>query len=582
MVFPERPLPKVVRPLPSQKHLFPTPPWIKYTVRKPYSIGWIIGGTVAGLYIYDNKFQASTGVRTIRTLWTGLVVTLDFKWNFSPGKSEKINELHERTATRVSNLINENAGLYIKLGQQLGTQAAVLPPAYRKPFSSFSDAAPVVSFDEILPVFIKEFGAHPDELFDSFERTPIASASIAQVHKAKLKDGREVAVKVQKPAIEKQVEWDLWSYRTMMWCMQAVFDYPTYFVASYVSEQMRRETDFRIEADNSRRTDQFLSKTPSLQGQVYIPKVYPQYSGERIMTMEYVNGCRINDREQLDKWDFRGGLRRTMDIVLDLFACQTFEWGWVHCDPHPGNILVRPNPENPRYPQVILIDHGLYIPLSEKFRTEYSALWRSLFVLDIGTIEKTARAWGVTFDSDMFASAILLRPTRLRASKKAPKSEEILKREQMTEYELQVDMKRRLKALLENEQLIPRELIFLVRAQRMLQAANQGLGSPSNRVNITAKWAAKGYALTSPTANQSIYQVGLSAYLRDLQQIWLFEATLKLIDIGFWTNKLYQWVTELVTGKTEGGLEERLQKQFEAMAKEEFGIDLDETAAFEG
>lgn len=126
------------------------------------------------------------------------------------------------------------------------------------------------------------------------------------------------------------------------------------------------------------------------------------------------------------------------------------------------------------------------VPLSEKFRREYSTLWRSLFVLDLDTIQATAKAWGVTFDTDMFASAILLRPTRLKTRRNQTKTPDILAREKMTEYELQLEMKAKLKAMLDNEKLIPRELIFLVRAQRMLQSANQVLGSPSNRVNITA------------------------------------------------------------------------------------------------
>lgn len=99
----------------------------------------------------------------------------------------------------------------------------MLPGPYRNAFSSFSDSAPSVPFEDILPVFAASFdGAHPDDVFDAFERTPMASASIAQVHRARLKDGKgtPVAVKVQKPEIPIQVEWDLASYRLMMWLMQ--------------------------------------------------------------------------------------------------------------------------------------------------------------------------------------------------------------------------------------------------------------------------------------------------------------------------------------------------------------------------
>jgi len=98
---------------------------------------------------------------------------------------------------------------YIKLGQQIATQSQVLPTPYRTAFSSFVDDAPAVPWKKILPLLVREFGASPDDVFESFEHAPFASASIAQVYRATTKDGRKVAVKVQKPAIPIQLEWDL-------------------------------------------------------------------------------------------------------------------------------------------------------------------------------------------------------------------------------------------------------------------------------------------------------------------------------------------------------------------------------------
>lgn len=340
----------------------------------------------------------------------------------------------------------------IALLARLGTQAAVLPPAYREAFNSFSDKAPSVPWPRISRVLKEEYGGRePDEVFESIEHEAFASASIAQVHRARTKDGRTVAVKIQKPQIRNQIEWDLWSYRTTMWLMEKVwlpdlpslsllliptlplplqiFEIPAYFVASYVSEQMRRETSFRIEADNASRTAALLKETPGLRDEVYIPGVLSELSTDRVLVMEYIEGgVRINERQRLEAFGFKGGMKSIMDPVLNLFAVQLFVWRWVHCDPHPfvrlvtpscphfadhrlflhldalsGNILVRAHPSDPRKPQIVLLDHGLYIPLSEKFRRQYSTLWRSLFIVDIPQIEQTARDWGVTFDSDMCA-----------------------------------------------------------------------------------------------------------------------------------------------------------------------------------
>lgn len=94
--------------------------------------------------------------------------------------------------------------------------------------------------------------------------------------------------------------------------------------------------------------------------------------------------------------------------------------------------------------------------------------------------------------------------------------------------------------MLDNERLIPRELIFLVRSQRMLQAANQSLGSPSNRVALTARSAARGFALTSPLSTLSLYEVGLRRWVRGKRDLWLFGFALSVIDIGFWLSKIQQ------------------------------------------
>lgn len=125
-------------------------------------------------------------------------------------------------------MIDTNQGLYLKLGQALGLQAALLPKPYREAFGHVFDRAPSVSYEEVVKVFMDDLGVGPEDLFDEFSKEPLASASIAQVHKARLKgSGIEVAVKVQKPAIRKQMEWDLFSYRSLMWLAERIFDMPS-------------------------------------------------------------------------------------------------------------------------------------------------------------------------------------------------------------------------------------------------------------------------------------------------------------------------------------------------------------------
>ncbi|OXB36500.1 aarF domain-containing kinase [Cryptococcus neoformans] len=538
----------------------------------------ILGAGGGVVYVYDREVNASALTRSLRTGYIGILCTLDYKINFAPSKADEIEALHTRVANRLRWVIDINQGLYLKLGQALGLQAALLPKPYREAFGHVFDRAPAVSYDEVVGVFMKDLGVRPEDIFQEFSRDPLASASVAQVHKAVLKPGmgderpgKVVAVKVQKPAIAKQMEWDLFSYRSLMWLSEKLFDMPMYFVAKYVSNQMRFETSFIHEASNARRCAEFLERTTELRGDVYVPRVYGKDEGcqesDRVMVMEWVDGCRLNDKEQLEDWGLN--LREVMDLAISTMSAMTFSWGFVHCDPHPGNILVRPHPTKKGKPQIVLIDHGLYIELPQQFREDYCRLWRSLFVIDIPTIESIAKKWGIALDPNLFASAILLRPFQVRKDKARPKNDS--KPTEEDKYQQQIELKRRLKTMLENEQLIPRELIFLSRCQRMMQANNQILGSPSSRINLTAKWASIGYT-RSLTNSRSLHNVGLTMWLRDRWDAFVFRFTLSIVNIAFWLTTLKQ---KLIP-REKGSWEDRIQAQFEAMAKEEFGIEIDD------
>jgi aarF domain-containing kinase len=210
------PTPANLRRLRSKEHL----------LRKAIIRGFL-AATVAAYYL-DGKYNARAIRRTLRTAWVGATLAADYKWNFTftlpivcaynrPEKADSIEELHKRVARRIMELISANGGLYIKLGmhllyqrlivgQALAMQAAVLPPAYGEAFSTLFDEAPQMSYEDVVAVFKRDFGKTPEEIFDIFETNARASASIATVFKARLKSGEWVAVKVQKPEIEKQVQ----------------------------------------------------------------------------------------------------------------------------------------------------------------------------------------------------------------------------------------------------------------------------------------------------------------------------------------------------------------------------------------
>jgi aarF domain-containing kinase len=177
------------------------------------------------VYGIDSQFYASSVTRTSRTFALGVLVALDYKINFRPNPplAKSIAEVHSRNAERLSELLRANGGLYLKIGQAIAMQSAILPPEFQKMFSRMFDDAPQNDWKDVEKVIKEDFGMSAEEVFGvSFsgdptrgvmERTARASASVAQVHWARLADGREVAIKIQKREIAQQVKWDLWTFK---------------------------------------------------------------------------------------------------------------------------------------------------------------------------------------------------------------------------------------------------------------------------------------------------------------------------------------------------------------------------------
>ena len=188
-----------------------------------------IGGVVGVAYLIDTQFYASSITRSLRTFGLGIVVATDYKLNFRPKPlfGGAIEDLHRRSAERLFDLLRHNGGLYLKIGQAIAMQSAVLPPEFQKMFARMFDDAPQNDWKDVEKVIREDFGGRsPEEVFGvSFtgepgkglmEKTARASASVAQVHWARLPDGREVAIKVQKREIAQQVGWDLWAFKLVI------------------------------------------------------------------------------------------------------------------------------------------------------------------------------------------------------------------------------------------------------------------------------------------------------------------------------------------------------------------------------
>lgn len=356
---------------------------------------------------------------------------------------------------------------------------------------------------------------------------------------------------------------------------------------------------------------------PRLSGRVYIPKVYRELSSKRVMTAEWIEGVRLSDKEALtaswrgkrqrgspgyrgssldtpdsgtvakslrnrtaeeklkpnrDHWrgtDGKGGLglslKDVMTTMIDLFSAQMFLWGWVHCDPHPGNVFVRRLPSGK--PEVVLIDHGLYIHMEPEFRHQYALFWKSLMTFDNKTLGKIVESWGIN-NADIFASATLMRPytggdmTTSNEIKKGLTGKEQAERA----YEMQQKMRKGIKAILGDEKKWPQELIFIGRNLRIVQGNNQFLGSPVNRIKITGNWASRAL-VESPDLSWSEKWANFGRHV-------IFKFVLFSSDVVFYTSKVRQWFG---FGR---GMEDDIERQMQHMAKD-FGVELNHSV-FEG
>jgi aarF domain-containing kinase len=220
-------------------------------------------------------------------------------------------------------------GLYIKFGQGLSLQSAILPSEYKQVLRVLLDDAPSVEYAEVERMIKEDFGVSPEELFVNFSPTPIASASIAQVHRAQLKDGTEVAVKIQKPYIRSQMEWDLAIYGLLMQFVEWAFDLPVTHFSATIQSHLRQEIDFEREGRNAEECMRAIEQEPRLRGRIYVPRVFWQQTSPRVLTTEWAEGQRMVDSASVAKAGF--DMTEAMRLMVELFSHQIFVTGFVHC-----------------------------------------------------------------------------------------------------------------------------------------------------------------------------------------------------------------------------------------------------------
>ena len=261
------------------------------------------------------------------------------RWILVGRPARRTPEHHERRAHKLADRVAGLGVTFVKLAQLFSARADILPEPYLSAIGRLQDQVPPDPTDRVMAVVEEELGAPVSEVFESFEREPLAAASLGQVHEARV-DGREVVVKVLRPDVERILALDLdISFRLLFWLNILFPNHHVRAVTSVVREfsvRVRSEMDFRQEAENLARFRRFFSG----ERKVRAPMVLERFTRKRVLVMERVRGTKI---DKLHDQFLSGRLRfqEVMERLTSVYMRMMMVDGFMHADPHPGNLLVQ-------------------------------------------------------------------------------------------------------------------------------------------------------------------------------------------------------------------------------------------------
>jgi ubiquinone biosynthesis protein len=273
-------------------------------------------------------------------------------------------------AVRVRMALEELGPTFLKMGQILSTRPDLLPQEFMHELTKLQDDVPPFPYQQVKEVIENEFQQTIEQIYSSFDEQPLAAASIGQVHLAKLQNGTNVVVKVQRPGIQSTIEVDLEIMMHLAGLMERHLDgwdihRPTRVVQEF-ARTLEKELDYALEAAHTERFARQFEDEPA----VYVPQVYRQATTSRVLTMEYIRGVKSSDIDALQ----HAGLDRK-EVARQGFVLimkQIFVHGFFHADPHPGNIFVMPNNI------ICYIDFGMMGRLNLEMREHFADLIMSI------------------------------------------------------------------------------------------------------------------------------------------------------------------------------------------------------------
>lgn len=301
-------------------------------------------------------------------------------------------KLHAESARRLYDISVRHGGAFLKLGQMLSSRPDLLPEVYVRELSKLQDAAPAVRFRDIERVIVREHGRSLSELFASFDEQPVAAASIGQVHRATLHDGRMVAVKVQRPDIAELVALDMELLEVFVRALAEglpPLDYDT--IIRETRAMVTAELDYEREAKLTAQ----LSTYFAVDAHIHVPKVVSALSTRRMLVTEFMPGEKITNvldrlQQARDAGDAPAhtALTQLLSRVLEAYARQVLEVGVFQADPHPGNLLADDAGN------LTVLDFGCAKQLEPEQKGELVCLLRGVVMRDVDAMAAAMEAMG--------------------------------------------------------------------------------------------------------------------------------------------------------------------------------------------
>jgi len=330
---------------------------------------------------------------TFQVIWSYVSLRLLARFFGREYLTHNLSERHLANAKRVEQTILELQGLFIKVGQLISIMTNFLPEEFRKGLEGLQDQVPPRPYEDIEGRIREELGAAPEEVFAEFEREPIASASLGQVHRARLKSGEAVAVKVQHLDIDAIVRIDLRTIRRILGIVQ--WFVPIQGIDAYYS-QIRQMIFAELDFDQEAKAIQRIAANFEQDPMVSFPTVVPALSTHRVLVTSFIDGVKISDVAGIA----RLGIDRKAlaERVLRAYCQMIFVDGTYHADPHPGNILARAGGG------IAFLDFGAVAELSPEMKKGITDFLEGVIGRNTDQISRALRRMGFisrTGDSDV-------------------------------------------------------------------------------------------------------------------------------------------------------------------------------------